>query len=85
MKRNTNGSVSIITEEDINLSGTSLINNVYSSLNFICKLKISTPCGLALNFERPLNQSFVNVIYPEFSMNSNNNNDENIIFNHYKY
>lgn len=70
LKRNTNGSLSIITTNNINLSTMKSLINSLLSFPFTPKLKILVPSGINLNFKEPISSPYHNTFYKKINIES---------------
>lgn len=68
IKMNPDGTLSVITELPINLSGNRLLINSFSVLNFNPYIKISCPRGIKLDFGPPFETTYINTVYPSIDM-----------------
>jgi len=78
LRRNINGSMSIITPEDIGLSGKKILTNNLVVLEFRPKLKIVAPKGIDIEFCCPIDSIYTNKIYPQLNIRHSHGSKEEV-------
>lgn len=89
IKRNVDGTFSILLNSDINVTGSRLLINSLAVLELTFKLNISVPKGIILNFDSPLGSMYHNRIYSYYNLierkNQETNLPQNIIYHNFKF
>lgn len=88
LKRNVNGSLSVVTTNGINLSAMRLLINSLVSFPFKPNLKILIPSGINLDFKEPVSSPYHNTVYKNINIeprlwveNDSNEIPEYMIYN----
>ena len=77
IRRNMDGSISIKTDMDINISGSRIVNNL-AVIEFYPQIKFSIPRGILPVFKAPRASSYHNHIYEYMTLIEKKNTDDEI-------